>query len=104
VLLGEGKVELEPFVARVDLDKCIGAGDCIEVCAYEDAIRLDKMKVDGKEVLRAQISPANCVGCGACVSACTQRAIDVQGWTLAQFEAMVDAIAAELPVMEVAHE
>jgi heterodisulfide reductase subunit A len=46
------------------------------------------------------VTPANCVGCGACVSACPNDAIDVQGWTLAQYDAMLDAIAAPLPVLE----
>jgi hypothetical protein len=34
------------------------------------------------------------------VSACPNHAIDVQGWTLAQYDAMLDAIAAPLPVLE----
>jgi heterodisulfide reductase subunit A-like polyferredoxin len=45
------------------------------------------------------VTPANCSGCGNCVSACPNRAIDVQGWTLGQFEAMVDAIALDMPVL-----
>ena len=43
---------------------------------------------------------SKCVGCGMCVSACPQRAIDVQGWTLDQYEVMVDAIADDRLVME----
>ncbi len=93
VLLAQGQVTLEPFVALVDLDKCEGTGACVQVCAYENAIALMTFNVNGKEVQRAVITPANCVGCGACVSACPNRAIDVQGWTLNQYEAMVDAIA-----------
>jgi len=34
------------------------------------------------------------VGCGACVAVCPSRAIEVAGWTLDQFDAMVDAIVA----------
>jgi heterodisulfide reductase subunit A len=102
-LLGMGEVKLEPFVAKVDLEKCDGTGACVEVCEYEDAIALETMKVNGVEVKRAVVTPANCSGCGNCVSACPNRAIDVQGWTLGQYEAMVDAIALDLPeLMEVA--
>ena len=103
VLLGQGRVELEPFVARVNRGRCTGSGECVAVCGYEDAIALETVVVDGRSVQRALVTPANCTGCGACVSACPNRAIDVQGWTLDQFEAMVDVFAADsLADLEVA--
>jgi heterodisulfide reductase subunit A len=95
VLLAQGQVKLEPFVAWVDPEKCEGTGVCVQVCAYKNAIALETFTVSGKEVQRAVVTPANCAGCGACVSACPNRAIDVQGWTLDQYEAMVDAIVLE---------
>jgi heterodisulfide reductase subunit A len=95
VLLGLGQVELEPFVAAVDPERCKGSGNCVEVCAYEDAIALQTFSDNGNERMVAVVTPANCVGCGACVSACAQGAIDVQGWTLAQYESMVSAIGAK---------
>ena len=54
---------------------------------------MQRFKENGHEVQRAVVTPANCTGCGACVGVCPNRAIDVQAWTLAQYEAMVDAIA-----------
>ena len=84
------------FVAAVDAEKCNGTGACVEVCVYEGAIALVTFDEGGKQVKRAVVTPANCSGCGACVAACPNRAIDVQGWTLSQYEAMVDAIAMEL--------
>jgi heterodisulfide reductase subunit A len=98
-LLGQGKVELQPFVAAVDVEKCNGTGACVEACVYEDAIALKTFEQNGKEVRRAVVTPANCTGCGACVSVCPNRAVDVQGWTLAQYEAMVEAIGMELPAL-----
>jgi heterodisulfide reductase subunit A len=95
-LLTAGQVKLEPFVAKVDLEKCDGTGACVDVCKYENAIVLKTMTLDGSEVRRAIVSPANCTGCGNCVSACPNRAVDVQGWTLGQYEAMVDAITLDL--------
>ena len=95
-LLGSGQVELPPFVAWVDAEKCDGTGACVKVCAYEDAIALQTIVENGAEVRRAVVSPANCSGCGACVSACPNLAIDVQGWTLGQYEAMVEAIGLEI--------
>lgn len=100
VLLGQGQVELEPFVAKVDETRCTGSGQCIAVCSYEDAISLETVTVDGQEVQRAVVTPANCTGCGACVSACPNRAIDIQGWTLEQYEAMVDAIVMDMSELE----
>ena len=96
-LLGRGHVELPPFVAAVDEYKCNGTGACVEACTYEGAIALQTFEQNGEQVKRAVITPANCVGCGACVSACPNQAIDVQGWTLAQYEAMVAAIGMDIP-------
>ncbi len=102
-LLSLGQVELEPFVAQVDLEKCQGSGDCMEVCAYEDAISVQEMTINDQVVQRAVVTPANCAGCGNCVSACPNHAIQVQGWTIPQYEAMVDAIALDLgELLEVA--
>jgi len=92
-LLGRGIVELAPYVASVDHELCDGSGRCVEVCPYEDAIALETMEVGGEQVVRAVVTPANCAGCGSCVSACPNQAIDLQGWTLEQYEAMVDVIA-----------
>jgi heterodisulfide reductase subunit A len=96
-LLGRGKVELQPFVAAVDVEKCNGTGACVEACEYEGAITLQTFSENGRDVKRAVVTPANCSGCGACVGVCPNGAIDVQGWTLAQYESMVDAIAMDIP-------
>ncbi|MEJ2641679.1 MAG: 4Fe-4S binding protein [Desulfosarcinaceae bacterium] len=42
----------------------------------------------------AEINPALCTGCGICVAECPEGAINIKGWTLSQYEAMVDAILA----------
>ena len=41
------------------------------------------------------INPAICNGCGCCVAVCPNRALQVNGWALDQYEAMVDAIVAD---------
>ena len=96
-LLGQGRVELPPFVARVDERLCSGTGACVEACPERGAIAVQTFPEDGRDVKRAVVTPANCTGCGACVGVCPNRAIDVQAWTLAQYEAMVDALAMDLP-------
>jgi heterodisulfide reductase subunit A len=93
-LLGRGYVELDPFVAEVDPSKCTGAGDCVSACLAEGALQMTDLEENGQPVRRARVTPALCTGCGACVAVCAQNAIDINGWTLAQYEAMVDRILA----------
>ncbi|WP_319406735.1 CoB--CoM heterodisulfide reductase iron-sulfur subunit A family protein [uncultured Desulfosarcina sp.] len=93
-LLGRGYVELDPFVAEVDAAKCNGSGACVEACLVDGALRMVETSVDGRTVQRAEVTPAMCAGCGACVAVCSQNAIDINGWTLKQYEAMVDRIVA----------
>lgn len=90
-------VELNPYVAEVDLSRCSGEAQCVTQCAYEGALTIVEMEIDGEMVQRAQVNAGLCVGCGACVAVCPHRAIDVNGWRLDQFEAMVEGIAADLP-------
>lgn len=93
-LLGKGYIELDPFVAQVDEEKCTGTGACVDACLVDDALELVETEVAGETVKKARVSAALCQGCGACVAVCPENAIEVAGWTLKQYEAMVDAIAA----------
>ena len=99
-LLARGAIQLEPFVAHVDPALCQGSGACVQVCPYEGAIQLQTVVEDGQEVQRAVVTPADCKGCGICVGACPNGAIDVLGWTLEQYEAMLDALVMDIPVPE----
>jgi heterodisulfide reductase subunit A len=90
-ILSAGFVELDPFVAEVDQDKCLGSGECVAACLAEGAIEM----VQTPDGAKAQVNPALCMGCGVCVAACQAEAIQLAGWTLAQYEAMVDAIVAQ---------
>jgi electron transfer flavoprotein alpha subunit/NAD-dependent dihydropyrimidine dehydrogenase PreA subunit len=53
---------------RIVLDKCVGCGLCIKVCAY-DAVTL----VDKKAVINER-----CTVCGACVGACRYDAVVIE--------------------------
>lgn len=99
-MLTEGHVELDPFVAEVDMARCQGNGACVEACLNPGALNLVEMEIDGQTVRRARVTPALCLGCGACVAVCPTNAIDVCGMTLRQYEAMVDAIVADPAAME----
>jgi heterodisulfide reductase subunit A len=91
-ILSKGYVELEPFVAEVDPALCDGCGDCLGECGYQGAIELLEVKGIEEPVKKAVIHPSLCRGCGACAAVCPRRAISVAGWTLDQYEAMVDAL------------
>ncbi|WP_457551723.1 CoB--CoM heterodisulfide reductase iron-sulfur subunit A family protein [Desulfobacula sp.] len=94
-LLSKGYIELDPFVAEVNLDKCQGHGACVEACIKEGALSLVEMEIDGKMVKKAQVTAAMCLGCGACAAVCPEKAIDINGWALKQYEDMVDAIVSD---------
>ncbi len=55
-----------PTAPKVDLEKCVGCGECARTCPF-GAIQIR----DGKAVVNETL----CRGCGACVSACPTGAI-----------------------------
>ena len=99
-LLGKGRIELDPFVAHVDIDRCRGEGKCVEECKYRRAVTLVETERDGKQTKHAQVNPALCSGCGMCAAVCPHGAIQVEGWRLDQYEAMVDAIVSDYSQVE----
>lgn len=94
-LLSPGHIELDPFRARVDRNLCHGEGKCVEVCEPQKAITLVEVERGGETHRQAQVNSALCNGCGMCVAVCPHRAIEVDGWHLTQFDAMVDALVAD---------
>ncbi len=96
-LFAKEAVELNPYVAEVDTALCCGEAQCVTQCDYEGALRMVQVEIDGHTVERAQVNPGLCVGCGACVAVCPHRAINLNGWRLDQFDAMVDGIVADIP-------
>jgi len=97
-ILSRGFVELDPYVAQVDAELCTGTGACAEECPHEGCITL--VDAAGGAGRKAKVNPALCTGCGMCVAVCPNIAIEVNGWTLRQYEAMVDAIVGGPVVVE----
>jgi heterodisulfide reductase subunit A len=85
-LLLKGHVELEPFVAVVDPDRCTGCDACLASCPYSALV-----KTGGKD-RPVEVSPALCKGCGGCVPVCPEGAIDVVGYTDRQITRAIDAL------------
>ncbi len=86
--------EIEPVVAVVWEDRCIGAqgkkcGICSRACPY-GAIEYEPGKP-------AQVITAKCHGCGGCVAECPHNAITQMHFTDAQILAQIRALLARNP-------
>ena len=56
------------MAAIVDIEKCTGCGDCVEVCPVE-VITLENEK--------AVVNGEDCIDCEACVAECPTGAISI---------------------------
>lgn len=90
VLISQGNIELDPFIARVSEELCSGCRICLSACPY-DAIKRD----DAKGV--AVITEAVCTGCGTCVATCPCNAITQLGFTDLEVKSEVLALLGRLP-------
>lgn len=94
VTLSRGFVELDPYVAEVEADRCDGCEECISVCGYQGALVMNGSAEDALN-RKAEVNAALCKGCGACVAACPTGALTLKGWTVEQYDAMVDALCVD---------
>ena len=82
--LMRGDVEIEPLVAIINEDVCVGCRTCEEICPF-GALSLEAGVMRVNEVI--------CKGCGSCGSACPSGAISMVHFKdeqiFAQMEAMV---------------
>ncbi|MHA1712543.1 MAG: hydrogenase iron-sulfur subunit, partial [Candidatus Ranarchaeia archaeon] len=82
--LSQDVIELDPYRAEIDQEKCTRCQLCIAVCPF-DAI---KITPDTREI---KIHPTACTGCGACAGACPSGAIDFPLYSDDAIHAMIDA-------------
>jgi len=57
------------YKPEVDAEKCVGCGECVEICPVEVYELKDEKSVVAKE--------EECLGCESCVEVCEQKAITV---------------------------
>lgn len=87
-LLTKGEITLEPTLARVNPAACNWCGKCSSACPFDAIIQMD---YEGHKV--SKVNASNCKGCGMCTPVCPTDAIDLAGFTNAQIEGMIDALA-----------
>lgn len=90
-LLMKGHVELEPYVAGVDPERCVWCDACSEVCPYA---AIERSQENGREI--ARVVSSLCKGGGACVAVCPENAITLSGYEDEQIKAMIEALAREV--------
>jgi NAD-dependent dihydropyrimidine dehydrogenase PreA subunit len=59
----------EMYQVEVDSEKCIGCGECVDICP-EDVFELE-------EEISVPVRAEDCVGCESCVEVCEEDAISV---------------------------
>lgn len=81
--LVNGGLEVEPYIAQVNVKKCTLCGKCTEECVYQ-AITKDKRSI--------HVDPVACTGCGVCIMACDKEAISIQGQSDDRLEGSIRGI------------
>jgi NAD-dependent dihydropyrimidine dehydrogenase PreA subunit len=57
------------YKVEVDQEKCIGCGECVDICPVDVYEMQDEKSVP--------VNEAECIGCESCVEVCEQEAITV---------------------------
>jgi heterodisulfide reductase subunit A len=96
--LSAKEITTSGLVAEVNPDKCIGCGECVEVCPYS-AIELLEITKEFEDVSiiinKSTINSALCKGCGTCAATCKVGAIMVKHYDFNQISAMIDSYLLE---------
>lgn len=58
------------YIVKVDEEKCVGCGECIDICPEEVFELKDEKSVP--------VNEDECVGCESCIEVCEEEAITVE--------------------------
>ncbi|MHA1249955.1 MAG: 4Fe-4S binding protein [Candidatus Helarchaeota archaeon] len=95
-ILSKDYIITEGIIATINLDACIGCGNCAEVCPF-NAIEMEliEKKIGISKLLTRQpkLIEQSCKGCGKCVVICPIQAINLKHFTNSQIIEMIKIIS-----------
>ncbi len=91
VILSKKTLKLDAIKSSVT-HNCDGCALCVDICPY-NAIELTEFTgEDNKRHRRIKTRDALCKGCGICAATCPKEGVVINGFTLTQLRAQMDAI------------
>ncbi len=57
------------YIPEVDPEKCVGCGECVEVCP------VDVYEIQNEKSV--PVNPDECIGCESCIEVCEEDAITI---------------------------
>jgi heterodisulfide reductase subunit A len=85
-LISRGQVLVEAAIAHVDEERCLGCGQCEEICTFHAPKVISK---NGRMV--SSVNETLCKGCGACAVVCPSGAMSIRHYKPEQVLSMVEA-------------
>jgi heterodisulfide reductase subunit A len=89
-ILSKDYLQLEAIVSNPVDENCDGCAFCIEPCPFNALTLIEYMK-NGSLKKTVETNTMLCKGCGSCMATCPKQGIVVEGFTVAQLSAQVDA-------------
>ncbi|MEW6673935.1 MAG: 4Fe-4S dicluster domain-containing protein, partial [Thermodesulfobacteriota bacterium] len=89
-ILSKDFLQLEAIVSNPVDENCDGCAFCIEPCPFKALTLIEYMK-NGEVKKTVETNTMLCKGCGSCMATCPKKGIVVEGFTIEQLSAQVDA-------------
>ena len=89
-ILAQDSIELEANISHVVDEKCDGCAYCVDTCPYK-AITLLEYMWQGTVKKLVETNDSICKGCGCCQATCPKDGVLIQGFTLEQIRAQIEA-------------
>jgi len=89
-ILARDEIELEANISHVIEEKCDGCAYCVDTCPYK-AITLLEYMWQGSVKKVVETNQSVCKGCGCCQATCPKDGVLIEGFTLDQIRAQIEA-------------